>query len=475
MAEGEQRTRLRLRARLTLAFGLSALLTSMLLAGVTYGLTRDNLLDRRETDARVSAFRNAGRVEQLITDETDEEGLRQILGSMSTVADATPAIRLSGFGTFDWISGDTVAFGAPADIHLKLQEMVSGPGDTPPGQMRYQVDGVPHLVIAIPIAPRDGIYLEAVPLGDIEHTLSSLALALLGASALTTLAGISLGAWASRRVLAPLADVSNAAEALARGDLSARLEVGGDRDLAQLADSFNEMAANLEARLKRDAEFASNVSHELRSPLMTIMASAEILNSRRDELSERSQTALHLLNSDLERFRRLVQDLLEISRYDTTDGSIEPDYFGIVEFVTRVAEDVGFQDVPISHPPEMETTVVAADKRRMARVIANLLENAANYGGGPTSIQLKQREKTVEIAIEDAGPGVPIDERQTIFGRFTRGSEGGRRGAGTGSGLGLALVVEHVRLHGGRVFVEDRPDGLSGARFVVQLPVVTDE
>ncbi len=464
--------RLRLRARLTLAFGLGALLLSTLLSAVTYGLTRDNLLDTREESAVEVATRNAGRVELLITDEMVEQDVRAILRDRSTIADAIPALRLSGVGELEWFSADPVVFAAPTDIDPELLELVASPEEPSAAQMRYRLlNDRPFLVIGIPLSIREGIYIEAVPLDDIEDTLGSLGLALLGASAVTTMAGVALGAWASRRVLSPLEDVSVTAEALAGGDLSARLDVAGDRDLTALAASFNDMAANLEERIERDAQFASDVSHELRSPLMTIMASAEVLNSRRSELSPRAATALDLLTSDLERFRQLVEDLLEISRYDTSGGTIDREYFGIVEFVRRVAEDSGYGHVPVVNPSEMETTTVGADKRRLARVIANLLTNAANYGGGATSIELRQVDSSIEIAVEDSGPGVPIEERQLIFGRFARGSEGGRRGAGTGTGLGLALASEHVRLHGGRVRVDDRPDGQTGARFVIELPV----
>jgi signal transduction histidine kinase len=115
--------------------------------------------------------------------------------------------------------------------------------------------------------------------------------------------------------------------------------------------------------------------------------------------------------------------------------------------------------------------VINADKRRLARVIANLLDNATRYGGGPTSIAVEGDDTHLRISVEDSGPGVPEVERTAIFERFSRGSAGGRRGGDSGTGLGLSLVIEDVRLHGGRVWVEDRPDGLSGARFVFELPL----
>ncbi len=474
------RSRLRLRARLTLAFGLGALISSVLLSAVAYGLTRTSLIDRREESALEVVSRNAQQADRRITEDLAAEDIQPLLRDLVTIADATPVIRLDGVEGGPWFSAESRLFQAPDDLDQRLFDIVSGAADPvagpQPAQIRYTVQDSPFLLLGVPLSRRDAIYFEAVPLDDIEDTLRALGLALVGASALTTMAGVGFGAWASRRVLRPLEDVSGTAELIAAGDMGARLEVADDRDLIALAASFNDMAANLEERIERDAQFASDVSHELRSPLMTIMASVEVLNSRRDDLPERQQVALDLLTSDLERFRQLVGDLLEISRYDVGAQSLDVDEFGITEFVRRVAAESEHSTIPVQADPELETTIVAADKRRLARVIANLLDNARYYAGGATGIDLTVFGDTIEIAVEDAGPGVPEDERSVIFARFARGSEGGRRGAGTGTGLGLALAAEHARLHGGRIRVDDRPDGENGARFVVSLPIViTDD
>lgn len=462
----EGRKRLRLRARLTLAFGLGAFLLSTLLSAVTYGVVRENLLRDREQQAVAVSLRNATQAERRITAETSEEAVRALLNDLGTIAESTPVLRLATV----WVSANPVVFEAPGDIDPALLQLV---GDGAAARMQYRIENdQPFLVVGVPLTTVDAVYFEATPLDDIQDTLASLALALIAAGAVTTLAGIGLGAWASRRVLRPIEEVSETAQAIASGDLTARLEVEQDPDLASLAASFNEMAANLEGRIERDAQFASNVSHELRSPLMTIIASTEILDSRRHELSERSQTALDLLGSDLQRFRQLVEDLLEISRYDVGAQALELDYFGVVEFVTKVAADVQKEPIPVSYDEGMETAIIEADKRRLARVITNLIQNANNYAGGATAIEIHRRDLGVDIYVLDEGPGVPEAERQAIFGRFARGSEGGRRGAGTGTGLGLALAAEHIRLHGGTVTVTDRPDGRPGACFVVELPGV---
>ena len=125
-----------------------------------------------------------------------------------------------------------------------------------------------------------------------------------------------LGVFAARRAVRPVADAAQAAKAIAGGHLGTRLPPSDDPDLGVLAASFNDMASALQLRIERDARFASDVSHELRSPLMTLSASVEVMEARRNEMPDRAQAALDLLASDVSRFQGLVEDLLEISRFD---------------------------------------------------------------------------------------------------------------------------------------------------------------
>ena len=342
-----------------------------------------------------------------------------------------------------------------------------------PARMSYSLKGTPELAVGIPLPAVQAEYFELVDLTDLNNTLESLGFSLLGAGALTTLAGAGLGLWASRRALRPLAAVSQAAEAIAGGRLDTRLEATADPDLGVLALSFNDMARALQDRIERDARFASDVSHELRSPLMTLSAAVDVLDTRREELTERACSALDLLAAEVGRFQSLVEDLLEISRYDAGAVRLELDEVRLAEFVMQaVAASSHDGVVPVEVDSELAGVVVQADKRRLVRVIANLLDNAGKYGDGATSVSLRRVDDAVQIAIEDEGPGIAEDDRSRVFDRFARGGGAGRRGSGEGVGLGLALVAEHVRLHGGRVWVEDRPDGRGGARFVIELPVL---
>ncbi len=311
-------------------------------------------------------------------------------------------------------------------------------------------------------------FFEAFSLAEVDRTLEVLGYSLAGAALLTTMAGAAVGRWASARVLRPLATVSEAAAAITRGSFDTRLSTPRDKDLAPLAESFNSMVGALADRITRDARFASDVSHELRSPLTTLSTSLEVLQARREELSDRSKAALDLLDADVQRFQRMVEDLLEISRFDAGMAELEVEPVDVTELVRQtLGRDRA--SIPVLAPLGGEGSTVLGDKRRLARVVANLVDNAAAYGGGALRVGVVRVDGSVQISVDDAGPGVPDHERRKVFERFFRGSASGRRGAGGGSGLGLALVSEHVALHGGRVWVEDGPGGV-GARFVVELP-----
>jgi signal transduction histidine kinase len=217
---------------------------------------------------------------------------------------------------------------------------------------------------------------------------------------------------------------------------------------------------------------------------MTLAASVEVLENSREEMPDRAQMALDLMHADVERFQQLVEDLLEISRFDVGAITLHLEEVLVVDFVIQAVGAAGAGGIKVVYDEDVGEAVVNLDKRRFMRVIANLLDNATKYAGGATAIQISLANsrpdetgaihETVLIAVEDAGAGVPEEERDLIFDRFSRGSEGGNRGADSGVGLGLALAAEHVRLHGGRVWVEDRLDHKDGARFVIELPTVPE-
>ena len=457
-----QRPKLGLRARVTLGFAGGALAVSAALSGVSYGLVRNYLVEQTRTAALRETFVNAGVARDGL--RTSPGNIPRVLASLQD-PDTSPSLV---FYDDNWFSSKPLEITRESLPSPFRQAVNSGR----PSRQAYRLAGTTVLAVGLPIPVAEASYFEVFSLDQLDRTLRFLGLALLGAGVATTVVGAAVGRWASTRLMAPVAEVARAAAAVAGGALETRLPDADDVDLATLTSSFNSMADALQARIERDARFASDVSHELRSPLTTLATTVGVLASRRDELPERSQAALDLLTSDVERFQRLVEDLLEISRYDAGVADLYLEDVRLTELVTRAVASVGGPPVELGPGALSDGLALQADKRRMERVIANLVENAARYGGGATRVIVDAGHHVARVAVDDEGPGVAPEERDAIFERFFRGSAAGqRRGGGQGSGLGLSLVTEHVRLHGGRVWVEDNPAG-AGARFVVEIPLV---
>ncbi|GAA2565200.1 sensor histidine kinase [Pseudonocardia hydrocarbonoxydans] len=443
---------LSLRWRVALAFGLGALLFTGVFATVTWNLASDYMLRQRETSASLQAELNVRLVDASL--RSGSEGLDDLLTGLSTDSESTVLLRRPE----GWItSGRQVD---PEQLPAALRELAR---QGIPARQRLMVDRVPVLAVTHPVASAGTAYVELFPLSQLDRTFRFLSTVLAAGVALSALLGVTLGAWASRRALRPLTELTAAASRVAGGDVRARLPEQGDPDLAPLAVTFNRTAEALENRVRRDARFAADVSHELRSPLTTMANAAEVLVRRRAEISGVAGRALDLLLGETGRFQRMVVDLLEISS-DRDDGPSES-----VDLVDLVDHVVGVRPTarPIVESAE-PAPVVQGDRRRLDRVVANLLDNADRYGGGPVRVAVLRHGGQARVEVDDAGPGVAEQYREVVFERFARGAEAGRRGGDGGSGLGLALVAQHVRYHGGAVWVEDRPGG--GARFVVELP-----
>ncbi len=392
-----------------------------------------------------------------------------------------------------------------ADIPHQLRDVVLH--GTAATQTLRTPQGTAEIVIGVPIPSVHSHYFDVFDLSDLDHTLRVLALALFAAGGITTVLGIALGRFASTRSLRPLAVVSRAAGAIAAGDLDTRLDLeAADPDLEGFTLSFNAMVDQLQERIEREARFNSDVSHELRSPLTTLAAAMEVLEADREKLPPRSQRALQLLSDDLRRFQRMVGDLLEMSRAEAGSVDIFLEEVQVAELVQRSVE-TGFGHMVARGPgpggppevdvaPAVQSWRVGVDKRRFERVMVNLMENANHYGGGVTGVAVRPGGalaaaangnngnasnasnasradiRWVEVIVDDEGPGIDPLERTKVFERFYRGSASGRRGASTGTGLGLALVAEHMHVMRGEVRVESSPAG--GARFVLSLPVLSD-
>ena len=458
------RRRLGLRARVTTAFALGALALSGALAGIGYVAVRSSIVNQQVDALRHQALANA-----VILREELLRAPKSSIPLLLTTLDSGPNTESLVFSADRWYRSSGTLSPSLLPKLLKARVLLGGA----PSQQLVIVQGTSELLVGVPIPAQDvkatdkTAYFEIFDLSDLVRTLHTLLAALSIAALITTVAGAILGSWAAARALRPLKETTRAALAIAGGSLDTRLESAHFADLAALASAFNHMVDQLQERIKREARFTSDVNHELRSPLTTLANSLSVLEARRDELPPKALQALDLLGAEVRRFRRLVDELLEISRFDAAPADISRDEVSIGALVEHTVAATG-SDVPIQFAPGMASRHISVDKRRFERIFANLFENAQRYGGGATLLAVEDHGAWVRFLVEDSGPGIAPEERERVFERFSRGSTGRRRGLGDGTGLGLAIVSQHVQQHGGRVWVEDRPDG--GARFVVELP-----
>jgi two-component system, OmpR family, sensor histidine kinase MtrB len=447
--------RLTLRWRIGTAFGLAWLLLTGVLAAATWNLAADYMLRQREMSAVHQAEVNIRLVDGSLRSGAD--GLDELLAGLTSDSDSSVFLsRPQG-----WITS-----GRRVDPSALPEPLLALARSGVRGTERLTVEHVPVIAVALPAGAGPDVFVELFPLVELERMLRFLGIVLICGVAAGGLLGFALGAWASKRALRPLAELTGAASRMARGDLRTRLPEYTDRDLSALASAFNDTAEALEARVLRDARFAGEVSHELRSPLTTMANAAAVLRRRRGELAGTAGRALDLLLSEVDRFERMVVDLLEISRDDQESGDPSAEIVDLGELVRNVV------DARAEAAPAVETEapplLVQGDRRRLDRIVANLLDNADRYAAGAVRVAVRRRDGRVRLEVDDAGPGVPEELRERVFERFARGVQAGQRGQDGGSGLGLALVAQHVRHHRGSVWIEDRPGG--GARFVVELP-----
>lgn len=440
---------LAMRTRGMVAFGLLAFLVSIVVAATTYELARSTLIAQRERGATRQTFLNARSVLGALSGDSDQGAAA--LDRVQTASGGTALLRVDG----EWFS-TSVSLGRN-DVPESLLAAVNG-GSV--GRQRIATSTGPAVAVGVPLAGTENAYVEFVPFAEVDSALSTVGRGATVVVVLATAVGVLLGRSLTGRVLRPVRRTAEAATLIHEGALDRRLASESDADLRPLVDSFNLMVDGLQERIEREARFSSDVGHELRSPLATMTAALSL--ARRQTVDGADTEALDLLDREVSRFRGLIVDLLEIARAEAGGIELAMDVVDPAVLVSSVLESTHRSDVDLVVRAGTGDQV-RLDKRRIGQSLVNLLDNADNYGGGATAVTVDGDADVVRFVVDDCGPGVPESERAYIFGRFARGAAA----ASPGTGLGLALVAEHARLHDGSVWVEDAPEG--GARFVIAI------
>ncbi|NNN35302.1 HAMP domain-containing histidine kinase [Streptomyces sp. S3(2020)] len=480
---GEQRARVRafgLRARLLLAFLLVAAVSAGTTAALTYREARNSLLVTAQ-DTAVTSFREQVQLTAFSL-PVREEGLEDVLRDIARKGKPHPWVVFAEYGTLRASSGEN-----PVSTVI-TPELRRAARANPHGSFERVVkDGIPYLTIAMPTVFKtdpdsllaSGLVMYAVMrMTDEQINVDALLIAARD-GALPGLAIALIPALiAARSVLRPVRELRQAARDMGNGRLDTRIRVRGSDELADLARTFNESTGQLEQSVRelREAEerarrFASDVSHELRTPLAGMLAVTEVLDEDADGLDPDTARAVRLVSTETGKLAVLVEDLMEISRFDARAAELNADEVDVAEAIRKTLHNRHWADDRVR--TELPDGIRARlDPRRFDIVIANLVGNALRHGGVPVTVRLRTEARlpgppVLITEVMDSGPGIRPESLPHIFDRFYKADAARTRSAG--SGLGLAITLENVKLHGGTIHAGNRPGG--GAVFAVEIPL----
>jgi len=353
----------------------------------------------------------------------------------------------------------------PPPLVAKVNQLQKASQDTPsftftsmsyPSASNSRVAG---LVYGVPVGSYYQLYYF-FPLTQVQQTLGQIQRTFLLAGIVLVFLFSAIAALVTRWVVTPVRRAARGAQRLSTGNLGERMPVRGVDELAALATSFNEMAASLQEKMTAlqdlsqvQRQFVSDVSHELRTPLTTVKMAAEVLFEHRDQLDGPASRSAEVLQSQLERFESLLTDLLEISKYDANVEVLDPEPVDICD-LARHAADVAQQlaerrGAKIEFRLPAEPCVAEVDRRRVERILRNLLVNAVEHGEGRDAVVTVAGDSAaVAVAVRDYGIGLAPGTERLVFDRFWRADPARARTTG-GTGLGLAIALEDARIHGG--------------------------
>ena len=379
-------------------------------------------------------------------DGTIEQGLAGLLGTTTT-------------------SGDRSLLDLPSDLRVRDLDVVALlAGRTESGQRGNTV------YVATPLQPVDSVTPVVVLSDGIERNALGRAgpfLFVTGALALAAAAWLSF--LLARRVTTPLSDIERAAERIAAGDLSVRVATDAlrDHELSAVAQSFNAMAGDLETARGLERAFLLSVSHDLRTPLTSIKGYAEAITDGAIRGDDDTVAAARIIGSESRRLERLVRDLLDLVRLDAHQFALAPraiDAREVLESSVDAFHPTAREwDVTISVEPGPACPLIA-DPERLGQIVANLVENALKFAAASVRVGLTSTDTTVEIHVDDDGPGVPESEREQVFERLHTAR--GTPGRSVGTGIGLAIVRELALAMGGTASCEPLEHG---TRFRVTI------
>jgi len=457
-----------LRGRLLLAFAMLGLTTTALVAGVSYGQARTVILQKAQDAAVLSLVDEVSRLDPVRQLPPSPEQLNAIAAVVSTGPDAAVVAYGDGY--------------APSGLHPSElpQPLRAAVREGKVVWQRFSRDGTPTLAIGTQLMATRGdgsteptgieVY-RLHPLDDEQHSIEALAALAWSTGAASLVLAVLLALLAARGVLRPVRELGRAARRLGEGDLRTRAAVQGGDELAGVALIFNQTAERLERqvgelrRMEADARrFVADVSHELRTPLAAMTAVTDVLDEESEQLPGDAGKAARLVSQETKNLAQLVEDLIEISRFDAGTAALSRDDIDVAAAIRATLRSRGWtEEVTTSLP---DGVVARLDPRRLDVIVANLVGNALRHGAAPVTVSLRAAAGQVEVAVSDSGPGLAPDVLAHVFDRFYKADSA--RSRSDGAGLGLAIALENARLHGGTLVAGNR--SAHGAVFTLRVP-----
>lgn len=459
-----------LRTRLVVTFVLVTLISAVTSTTLAYRESRNAVLERAQ-NALQTDFRN--RVSDVAADidiPPDRSTLTRFAASVSRgLGDDIVVARYHDLTA----TSDSLADQTRITPELRTAVRTSG-------RMRFQRvewHGEPYVVVGASVAfdtgrASDLDVFTIAPLKAEEEDIAVLLATVRAGTVPVVLLAAALALLAARTVLRPVRDLGRATRMLAAGELSTRVTVKGRDELAQLAETFNDTAESLqtsvaelreqEARARR---FVADVSHELRTPLAAMTVVSTVLDEDVDQLPPDTAMAARTVSAEIAQLTRLVQDLIEISRFDAKTVSLDATETDLAELVRTTLTRRGWASQV--HTDLADGARAVVDRRRIDVVMANLVGNALQHGAQPVTVVLRaSNDDEIAIDVMDCGPGLPPEVLPHVFDRFYKADTARRRSEG--SGLGTAIALENAQLHGGTIEAANRP--ARGAVFTLRLP-----
>ena len=473
-----------LRMRLVVVFALVALIAAAAASGIAYWINRDAVLTRAQNaalnDFRESLGDNAGSLPRRPRCDAVRDAAEAMANSTQRYEVVLTGRQGGGSRCTVASDADFTLDDVPGALRTAVhKERPVDASNSAPYHLYWQritLGGEPYLVGGATVIGGGTTGYMFKSLAPERDDLNSLAWSLGIATALALIGSALLAQAAATTVLRPVQRLGDAARRLGEGKLDTRLQVSGTDELAELSRTFNSTAealekrvAELSAREESSRRFVADMSHELRTPLTAITAVTEVLEEEVDSLDPMIAPAVTLVVSETRRLNDLVENLMEVTRFDAGTAKLVLDDVDVADQVTACIDARAWLDAV---ELDADRGIMARlDPRRLDVILANLIGNALKHGGSPVRVSVRTGtsatgEDELTIRVADNGPGIPEDVLPHVFDRFYKASAS--RPRSEGSGLGLSIARENAHIHGGEITAENAPGG--GAVFTLRLP-----